>query len=75
MGPLPLRDSGGTTALVDIVRLGASEMMPQPCEADDSAAVSIKALTRQSKTAPWATEVDDLGNEGCTGHREDYLQQ
>jgi len=64
MEGLPVRGSG---ALADVARLGPSEMIPQPWETDDNAAISIKALTRRSKTAAWANEAD-LGNERCTGH-------
>jgi hypothetical protein len=67
MDGLPVRGSGGGTALADVARLGASEIIPQPWETDDNAAISIKALTRRSKTAAWANEAD-LGNERCTGH-------
>ena len=72
MEGLPVRGSG---ALADVGRLGPSEMIPQPWETDDNAAISIKALTRHSKTAAaWANEAD-LGNERCTGHPEEHLQQ
>jgi hypothetical protein len=51
MEGLPVRGSDGRTALADVARLGASEMIPQPWEADDNnAAIRIKALTRHSKT-------------------------
>jgi len=71
---LPVRGSDGRTALADVAQLGASEMIPQPWEADDNAAIRIKALTRHSKTGAWGKETD-LENEHCTGHREECLQQ
>jgi hypothetical protein len=74
MEGLPVRGSGSRTVLADVARLGASEMIPQPWEADDNAAIRIKALTRHSKTAV-RTEETDLGSERCTSHREEYLQQ
>jgi len=74
MEGLPVRGSG-ETSFADVARLGASEMIPQPWEADDNnAAIRIKALTRHSKTAAWAKETD-LGNGRCMGHREEYIQQ
>ena len=57
---LPRPDSRGETPLVDI----PSEMIPQPCKADDSAAMIIKALSRHSKMA--TLDESDFGNRGCT---------
>jgi hypothetical protein len=60
------------TALPDIDRCGASEMVPQPEAIDSSAAVIIHALIRGSTQATWVGELDDLVNEHCMAHRKGY---
>jgi hypothetical protein len=62
--------AAGNTALVDIDRSGASEMVPQPGAIDNSAAVIIHARIRNSKQDTWVGEIDDLVNEHCMTHRE-----
>jgi hypothetical protein len=49
-------------------------MMPQPGAVDNSAAVSIHALIRNSKKDTWVGEVDDLVNERCMAHRNGYFR-
>ena len=69
-GGLSRRLSAGNTALVDTKRLGAPEMVLQPGAVDNSAAVIIHALTRNSKQDTLAGAIADLVNEYCMAHRE-----
>lgn len=73
-GGLSLKLSAGNTAIVDIDRWGASEMVPQPGAVDKSAAVIIHALIRNSKQDTWAGEIVDLVNECCMAHRKGYFR-
>jgi len=45
-------------------------MMPQPAAVDNSAAVIIHVLSRNSKQDTSAGEIDDLVNEQCMTHRK-----
>ena len=45
-------------------------MVPQPGVVDNSAAVIIHALIRNSKQDTWVGEIDEVVNEGCMAHRK-----
>jgi hypothetical protein len=48
-------------------------MVPQPRAVDNSAAVIIHALIRNSKQDTWVGEID-LVNEHCMAHRKGYFR-
>ena len=49
-------------------------MVPQPRAVDNSAAVIIHALIRNSKQDTWVGQIDDLVNENCMAHRKGYFR-
>ena len=49
-------------------------MVPQPEATDNSAAIIIHALSRNSKQDTWVGEIVDLVNERCMAPRKGYFR-